>query len=72
MGAAKEPTIALGDHPHLPLGQTRQNQGGYPPHRRSNERSDGYIERDPRALGLVEFARIRTMLLAPMLQEGMS
>ena len=63
----REPTIALSDHPHVPLAKLARTKEVTHIVDLTAER--GYIERDPRVLGLVESAGIRTMLLVPMLKE---
>ena len=63
----REPTIALSDHPHVPLAKLARIKEVT--HIVDLRAERGYIERDPRALALVESASIRTMLLVPMLKE---
>ena len=63
----REPTIALSDHPHVPLAKLARTKEVT--HIVDLKAEDGYIKRDPRVVALVEFASIRTMLLVPMLKE---
>ena len=63
----REPTIALSDHPHVPLAKLARIKEVT--HIVDLRAERGYIERDPRVLALVESASIRTMLLVPMLKE---
>jgi GAF domain-containing protein len=63
----REPTIALRDHPLVPLASLARTKEVTHIVDLTTER--GYIERDPRVVALVEFASARTMLLVPMLKE---
>jgi GAF domain-containing protein len=63
----REPTIAVSDHPHVPLAKLARTKEVT--HIVDLKTERGYIERDPRVLALVDFASIRTMLLVPMLKE---
>ena len=63
----REPTIALSNHPHVPLAKLARTKEII--HIVDLKAERGYIERDPRVLALVESASIRTMLLVPMLKE---
>jgi two-component system, NtrC family, sensor kinase len=63
----RQPTIAVSDHPHVPLAKLARTKEVT--HIVDLKTERGYIERDPRVLALVDFASIRTMLLVPMLKE---
>ena len=63
----RQPTIALSDHPHVPLAKLARTKEVT--HIVDLKAERGYIERDPRVLALVDFASVRTMLLVPMLKE---
>jgi GAF domain-containing protein len=63
----REPTIALSDHPRVPLAKLARTKEVT--HIVDLKAERGYIERDPRVLALVESASARTMLLVPMLKE---
>jgi signal transduction histidine kinase len=63
----REPTIALSNHPHVPLAKLARTKEVT--HIVDLKAERGYIERDPRVLALVKSASIRTMLLVPMLKE---
>jgi GAF domain-containing protein len=63
----RQPTIALSDHPHVPLAKLARTKKVT--HIVDLKAERGYIERDPRVLALVESASIRTMLLVPMLKD---
>ena len=64
----RQPTIALSDHPHVPLAKLARTKEVT--HIVDLKAERGYIEHDPRVLALVESASIRTMLLVPMLKEN--
>jgi two-component system, NtrC family, sensor kinase len=64
----RQPTIAVSDHPHVPLAKLARTKEVTHIVDLKTERGC-YIERDPRVLALVDFASIRTMLLVPMLKE---
>src|SRR5262245_39158973 len=63
----RQPTFALSDHPHVPLAKLARTK--QVTHIVDLKAERGYIEREPRVLAMVESARIRTMLLVPMLKE---
>jgi GAF domain-containing protein len=63
----RQPTVAVSDHPHVPLAKLARTKEVI--HIVDLKTERGYIERDPRVLALVDFASIRTMLLVPMLKE---
>src|SRR5262245_53818262 len=63
----RQPTFALSDHPHVPLAKLARTKEVT--HVVDLKAERVYIERDPRALAMVESASIRTMLLVPMLKE---
>jgi two-component system, NtrC family, sensor kinase len=63
----RQPTVAVSDHPRVPLAKLARTKEVT--HIVDLKTERGYIERDPRVLALVDFASIRTMLLVPMLKE---
>src|SRR4029453_14494377 len=63
----RQPTIAVSDHPHVPLAKLARTKEVT--HIVDLKAERGYIEREPRVLALVESAGARTMLLVPMLKE---
>jgi GAF domain-containing protein len=63
----RQPTVAVSDHPHVPLAKLARTKEVTHIVDLKTERGD--IERDPRVLAMVDFASIRTMLLVPMLKE---
>jgi two-component system, NtrC family, sensor kinase len=63
----REPTVAVSDHPHVPLAKLARTKEVT--HIVDLKAERGYIEREPRVLALVESAGARTMLLVPMLKE---
>jgi GAF domain-containing protein len=64
----RQPTVAVSDHPHVPLAKLARTREVI--HIVDLKTERGYIELDPRVLALVDFASIRTMLLVPMLKEA--
>ena len=63
----RQPTVAVSDHPHVPLAKLARTKEVT--HIVDLKTERGYIEREPRVLALVESAGARTMLLVPMLKE---
>jgi GAF domain-containing protein len=64
----REPIVLLGDEPLVPLARLATSRSVV--HMADLATEQGYIERHPRVVALVEGARARTMLLVPMLKEG--
>ena len=64
----REPIVLLGDEPLVPLARLATSKSVV--HMADLATEQGYIERHPRVVALVEGARARTMLLVPMLKEG--
>jgi GAF domain-containing protein len=64
----REPMVLLGDEPLVPLARLATSKGVV--HIADLTTEQGYVERHPRVVALVEGARARTMLLVPMLKEG--
>jgi two-component system, NtrC family, sensor kinase len=64
----REPIVLLGDEPLVPLARLATSKGVV--HIADLTTEQGYVERHPRVVALVEGARARTMLLVPMLKEG--
>ncbi|MGA7211892.1 MAG: GAF domain-containing protein, partial [Pseudolabrys sp.] len=64
----REPLVLLGDEPLVPLARLATSKSVV--HMADLATEQGYIERHPRVVALVEGARARTMLLVPMLKEG--
>jgi two-component system, NtrC family, sensor kinase len=64
----REPIVLLGDEPLVPLARLATSKSVV--HIADLTTEQGYIERHPRVVALVEGARARTMLLVPMLKEG--
>ena len=64
----REPIVLLGDEPLVPLARLATSKSVV--HIADLTTEQGYIERHPRFVALVEGARARTMLLVPMLKEG--
>ena len=64
----REPIVLLGDEPLVPLARLATSKSVV--HVADLATEQGYIERHPRVVALVEGARARTMLLVPMLKEG--
>ena len=63
----REPIVLLGDEPLVPLARLVTSKSVV--HIADLTTEQGYIERHPRVVALVEGARARTMLLVPMLKE---
>ena len=63
----REPIVLLGDEPLVPLARLATSKSVV--HMADLATEQGYIERHPRVVALVEGARARTMLLVPMLKE---
>ena len=64
----RKPIVLLGDEPLVPLARLATSKSVV--HMADLATEQGYIERHPRVVALVEGARARTMLLVPMLKEG--
>ena len=64
----RKPIVLLGDEPLVPLARLATSKRVV--HMADLATEQGYIERHPRVVALVEGARARTMLLVPMLKEG--
>ena len=64
----KNPVLAVSDNPRNPL--TRLAMTKRVVNITDLMTEQGYVERDPRFVGLVEFAGARTHLLVPMLKDG--
>ena len=62
------PVVELRDHPHVPLARIIQTKEAL--HVPDLAAGQGYIERDPRMVALVEAAGARSLLVVPMLKEG--
>src|SRR5262245_22168632 len=62
------PVVELRDHPHVPLARIVQTKEAL--HVPDLAAGQGYIERDPRMVALVEVAGARSSLVVPMLKEG--
>ncbi len=63
----RDPIVLLGDEPLVPLARLATSKSVVQMADLATEQ--GYIERHPRVVALVEGARARTMLLVPMLKE---
>jgi len=63
----RQPMIDLRHHPHIPLARIARNKKVL--HIPDLMAEQSYIERDPRIVAMVEFARVRTILGVPMLKE---
>ena len=63
----REPIVLLGDEPLVPLARLATSKSVV--HMADLATEQGYIERHPRVVALVEGARARTMLLVPMLKD---
>jgi GAF domain-containing protein len=64
----REPALVLSEHPHVPLAQIARTKKVV--HTIDLAAEPGYLERDPKMVGLVESAGARTMLNVPMIKEG--
>ena len=66
-GWRQDPVVVLRDHPHVPLARLAETKQVV--HITDLTRERAYIERDTRAVNLVDSAGARAMLLIPMLKE---
>jgi GAF domain-containing protein len=64
----REPLVLLGDEPLVPLARLATSKSVV--HMPDLRTEQGYIERQPRVVALVDGAGARTMLLVPMLKDG--
>jgi GAF domain-containing protein/anti-sigma regulatory factor (Ser/Thr protein kinase) len=64
----REPVIDLRDYPHMPLARVDRTKELIHVHDLTAD--EGYIERDPRTVALVELAGARSLLAVPMLKEN--
>ena len=64
----REPLVLLGDEPLVPLARLATSKSVV--HLPDLRTEQGYIERQPRVVALVDGAGARTMLLVPMLKDG--
>jgi GAF domain-containing protein len=64
----REPLVLLGDEPLVPLARLATSKSVV--HLPDLRTEQGYIERKPRVVALVDGAGARTMLLVPMLKDG--
>ena len=64
----REPLVLLGDEPLVPLARLATSKSVV--HIADLRTEQGYIERQPRVVALVDGAGARTMLLVPMLKDG--
>ena len=64
----REPLVLLGDEPLVPLARLATSKSVV--HIPDLRTEQGYIERQPRVVALVDGAGARTMLLVPMLKDG--
>jgi signal transduction histidine kinase/CheY-like chemotaxis protein/HAMP domain-containing protein len=64
----QQPVLTIRDHPHIPLARLAASKQVL--HIEDLAQDQAYLEGDPRAVAMVEVARVRTLLLVPMLKEN--
>jgi signal transduction histidine kinase/CheY-like chemotaxis protein/HAMP domain-containing protein len=64
----QQPVLPIRDHPHIPLARLAASKQVL--HIEDLAQDQAYLEGDPRAIAMVEVARVRTLLLVPMLKEN--